>query len=59
MWFFKGKMLKVINCIVVILIVKYENVNIVKEFRFIVCCSVFYKIIFKVFIIDFSKLLYF
>lgn len=53
-FFQKGKILKVINCIVVILIIKYDNVNIVSEFIFIVCCSVLYKIIFKIIIYRFQ-----
>lgn len=44
----KGKLLKVFNKIVVILVLKCDNFIFVKYFRLIVCCIVFYKVIFKV-----------
>ncbi|XP_074265959.1 uncharacterized protein LOC141588414 [Silene latifolia] len=45
--FFKGKLLKQLNCTTLVLIPKVENPNSVKEFRPIACCNTIYKIISK------------
>lgn len=49
--FFKyGKMLKVINCFIIILVLKCFILLCIRDFRFIVCCIIIYKLILKVFI---------
>lgn len=48
--FRNGKILKVINCVIIIFIFKVKSFEYVKEFRLIVCCIILYKIVFKVFV---------
>lgn len=53
--FYNKKMLKVINFMYIILIFKDYNFDIIRDYGFIVCCIMFYKIICKIIISILNK----
>lgn len=42
-----GFMLKQLNIIQICVVFKIDNFKFVRDYRFIVCCNIFYKVIFK------------